>query len=83
MFIDFRERGREKESGERERNIDVREKHPSAASRMHPNRDQAHNLSGVRAGAPAAEPPGQAWFESLMVKSQTSNTRAVTTFRDK
>ena len=34
MIIDFRERGREEE---RERNMDVREKHRSVASPTHPN----------------------------------------------
>ena len=41
MFIDFAERGVERE-GERER--DVREKHLSVASCTHPDRDQACNL---------------------------------------
>ena len=36
MLIDFRERRRE---GEREGNIDVREKHQSVASRTHPDGD--------------------------------------------
>ena len=41
MLIDFRQKGRE---GERERNINVREKHGSAASSSAPGRDQTHNL---------------------------------------
>ena len=46
MFIDFRERGRERErvvggerERERERNMDVREKHCSLASQMCPDWD--------------------------------------------
>ena len=34
MFIDFRERGRERERG---RNINVREKHPLVPSHKHPD----------------------------------------------
>ena len=40
MFIDFRERARKREK-EKERNVGVREKHPLAASHMHP--DQGSN----------------------------------------
>ena len=41
MFIDFLER---EEGGERERNIDVGQKHPSAASVCTPTRDHTWNL---------------------------------------
>ena len=42
MLIDFREKGRD---GEKERNIDVREKLLSVASCTHPDWDQTRNLS--------------------------------------
>ena len=37
----FRERGR---GGERERDINMREKHRSTVFHMHPDREQTHNL---------------------------------------
>ena len=61
MFIDFRKRGRERESS-----IDVREKHQLVASRMLPDQglnpatqDQTHNLSVYGTVLQPTEPPGQ------------------------
>ena len=42
MFIDFRGAG---EEGERERSIDVREKHRLVSSHMHPTRGRTHKLT--------------------------------------
>ena len=67
MFIDFRKRGRE---GERQKDIDVREKHQSVSSRTHPDTGLNHSLAmcpdwelnlqpfGTQDNAPT-EPPGQ------------------------
>ena len=41
MLIDFRDRQKE---GERERDVDMREKHPSFTSHMLLDQDQNHNL---------------------------------------
>ena len=62
MLIDFRERGKKGER-ERERNINMRQKHQPVASGTHPDRDQTCNLDMC----PAQEsnpPPFVLWTDA-------------------